>query len=133
MLAMPSISKVGLLITVILFYMGANVVGFGTALAKGEIKNKGDFFKFLNPGENVVFYNKWFIESWEDFQNGDNITKINSIFGMVVSGFALFVLVALIYTIISTPINTEAYPQSKIWLIAITLLIFIIIEIIALK
>lgn len=132
MLAFPSISKIGLLMTAILFYMGTNVIGFGTALAKGEIQNKGDFFKFLNPGENVVFYNKWFMESWEDFQNKENTTKINAIFGMFISGFALFVLSALIYTIISTPVNTEVYPLSRIWLFIITLLLFIIIEIIAL-
>ena len=127
-----SLSKAGLLVAVIMFYIGTNIIGFTTALAKGEIENKGDFFNFLNPGKNVVFYNKWFTESWEDFQNEENTTKINAFFGMFVSGFALFVLYALIYTIISTPVNTY-YTQTKILLSIISLLIFIIIEILALK
>ena len=127
-----SLSKTGLLLTIIMFYVGTNVIGFTTALAKGEIENKGDFFNFLNPGKNVVFYNKWFSESWDDFQHKENTTKINAFFGMFVSAFALLVLYALIYTIISTPINTY-YMQTKILLSIISLLIFIMIEILALK
>ena len=103
---LPKISKqVIVILLFVSFYVGLNVVGLIMGTVNGNLKTKEDYISYINPVGMLNMYNKWFIESYYQYQAGSSLIQRNSFFGMAMSGLGIGVMFLMCLLIFQLPLS----------------------------
>lgn len=103
---LPKVSKQLIVILLFIsFYVGLNIVGLVMGSFNGNLKTKEDYINYVNPVGMLNMYNKWFIESYYQYQSGSSLIQRNSFFGMAMSGLGIGVMFLMCLFIFQLPLS----------------------------